>query len=781
MMKIKQNTAGLVLLICTTLALGYCAKKKEDPTNTGDPVANAEAVSQAKDALEIGYAQGDSAGGITRNIELPTTGENEVTIAWAETSDTSNAIEISETNNADGNRVGTITRPESANAMVTLTATLTRGDATDTKEFMLTVSASGNPVTNAEAVSQAKTALEIGYASGESASGVTRDVTLPTTGANGVAIAWAETSDTSNAIEISETNNADGNRVGTITRPESANAMVTLTATLTKGNAMDTKEFMLTVILLSDENAVSQAKTALEIGYASGESASGVTRDVTLPTTGANGVAIAWAETSDTSNAIEISETNNADGNRTGTITRPSANAMVTLTATLTKGDATDTREFTLTVFPEPATDAAAVTQAEDALQVGYAPGDNVNRVTKNVTLPTEGPDGVTISWTSSDTDRITTAGVVNRLRHQYKQVVLTATLTKGDVSEATGFRLTVFSVFVWSRVTGGASWDARTGHDVVVFKGKMWVVGGNDGGETYADDRNDVWSSSDGVTWTNANARGPAMPDTDPVEYADHWFARAGHAAVVFDNKMWLMGGSRGNRQGDSFAALNDVWSSTDGQNWTKVEESRTPTAEDPHWPVRDAHVSVAFNNQIWIIGGASTGGSALRDVWSSNREGTLWTKANVRGPMTSDPLLSFRRSPAAITFNNKIWVMGGTTDSGGLNDVWSSADGVIWTRVEESRTPTEEDPHWPIRDSHTAVVFDGKIWVMGGFGPRNRLNDVWWSDDGENWTNTNATGHWSPRVGPAAVVFDNKLWVMGGNITRGNTNDVWVYQESN
>ena len=653
-MKTKQNTVGLVLLIGTTLALGYCAKKKEDPTNTGDPVTNAEAVSQAKNALEIGYAQGDSAGGVTRNIELPTTGENEVTIAWAETSDTNNAIEISETNNADGNRVGTITRPESANAMVTLTATLTKGNAMDTRKFTLTVF------------------------------------------------------------------------------PEPA----------------------------TDAAAVTQAKTALEIGYASGESASGVTRDVTLPTTGANGVAIAWAETSDTSNAIDISETNNADGNRTGTITRPSANAMVTLTATLTKGDATDTREFTLTVFPEPASDAAAVTQAKTALTVTYASGDSMSRVTRDVTLPTEGPDGVAVSWTSSDTDRITTAGVVNRLRHQYKQVTLTATLTKGEASDTKEFMLTVFSVFVWSRVTGGAGWDGRSAHTAVVFNGKMWVMGGNNG-QNYVNDRNDVWSSSDGVTWTQTTVMGT------------HWSARWGHAAAVFDGKMWVMGGGRGRLSGsEDFVLLNDVWSSADGASWTRVEESRTPTAEDPHWPVRNTHAAVVFADKLWVMAGSHSNGGYRNDVWSGNREGTLWTKANTRGLIQGDPHWPIRNKCAAVVFDNKIWVMGGRQATNRKNDVWWSANGAKWIQTTVSGT------HWLARSYHAAVVFDNKLWVMGGFDA-NHKNDIWWSADGENWTNTNASGHWSARAAHAAVVFDNKLWVIGG-FDANHKNDVWVYQES-
>ena len=48
----------------------------------------------------------------------------------------------------------------------------------------------GNGISDAEAVERAKDNLAIIYAGGDSAESVTQDVTLPTTGENGVAIVW---------------------------------------------------------------------------------------------------------------------------------------------------------------------------------------------------------------------------------------------------------------------------------------------------------------------------------------------------------------------------------------------------------------------------------------------------------------------------------------------------------------------------------------------------------------------------------------------------------------
>ena len=192
------------------------------------------------------------------------------------------------------------------------------------------------------AVEMAKNALMIGYAAGDSRTSVTQNVSLPTAGANGVSISW----ESSDIGKISTT--------GTVSRPDDANTAVTLTATLTKNEARDTRRFTLTVIISEDGMDVEMAKDALMIGYAAGNSRTNVTQDVTLPTEGVNGVSVSWAS----SDAARISTT--------GTVTRPSAaNTEVTLTATLTKNDARDTRRFTLTVTLPCGTTSELVTKLQ--------------------------------------------------------------------------------------------------------------------------------------------------------------------------------------------------------------------------------------------------------------------------------------------------------------------------------------------------------------------------------------------------------------------------------
>ena len=66
-------------------------------------------------------------------------------------------------------------------------------------------------------------------------------------------------------------------------------------------------------------------------------------------------------------------------------------------------------------------------------------------------------------------------------------------------------------------------------------------------------------------------------------------------------------------------------------------------------------------------------------------------------------------------------MWVIGGLT-TGGVqhNDVWSSTDGITWTEVTDSA-------EWSVRELHQALVFGGKMWVVGGFDNVTYKNDVW------------------------------------------------------
>jgi len=216
-----------------------------------------------------------------------------------------------------------------------------------------------------------------------------------------------------------------------------------------------------------------------------------------------------------------------------------------------------------------------------------------------------------------------------------------------------------------------------------------MWVIGGL--GESGS--LNDSWSSPDGVTWTEVTGDAP-FP------------ARFGHTSVVFDGRMWVIGGYADDGTG-TYVYKNDVWSSPDGVTWTEETDSAS-------FPARNFHSSVVFDGRMWVIGGTSDNGD-FQDVWSSS-DGVAWSEEN------DSAFSSARYGSASVADGDGIWVISGFGNSANLQDVWSSSDGVTWT--EET-----DDAPFPGRNSPTALIFDDRIWVIGGLGDSGSLDDVWFS----------------------------------------------------
>ena len=401
----QPATQDANVILTATVSVDSASDKKAFPITVKAQVTEAQAVAAAKAALEIGYAEGDSAASVTQNVTLATSGIDNSAVTWASSDETVM------------NSGGEVTRPLTGDADITLTATITVGSASDTKAFPVTVKAQ---MTDAEAVAAAKSALAIGYAPGDGATSVTQDLTLPLTGADGTSVSWA-----SSDAAISAT--------GVVARPATGDLPVTLTATIRLNAANDTKVFIVTVKeQMTDEEAVAAAKAALAIGYAQGDSATSVTQNLTLPVTGSSACTISWRSSDPKTISTD------------GMVQQPAiGNEQVTLMATISSHDVSDTAKFSLTVIGQ-MSDEAAVAAAKAALNLVYASGDSAASVTQNVGLPTTGADACTISWSSDSPAVISTVGVVTQPQDDPMAVSLTATISSHDASDTKTFVLTV-------------------------------------------------------------------------------------------------------------------------------------------------------------------------------------------------------------------------------------------------------------------------------------------------------------------------------------------------
>jgi hypothetical protein len=200
-----------------------------------DDASTVSVVAQNLDFDDFVFTGSDDQDSVSGDFELPLSAEGGTTISWDESSDSSNAVVIS------GGTV-TVSRPLYPNpdATVVLTATVTKGSATETKEFTFTVKAQSITEADVEALD----AADITFGGLDDIDTVRLDFTVPTTGDNGSTITWTEVTDTDDNVSIS------GGNV-TVTRPaigESA-ATVTIRATLSNAGAEDqVKEFTLTIL-----------------------------------------------------------------------------------------------------------------------------------------------------------------------------------------------------------------------------------------------------------------------------------------------------------------------------------------------------------------------------------------------------------------------------------------------------------------------------------------------------------------------------------------------------
>ncbi|WP_273568785.1 Kelch repeat-containing protein [Maribacter halichondriae] len=254
---------------------------------------------------------------------------------------------------------------------------------------------------------------------------------------------------------------------------------------------------------------------------------------------------------------------------------------------------------------------------------------------------------------------------------------------------------------------------------------------------------KNDVWNSNDGVNWTEVMTDSP---------FTKRW----GHSTVIYDDKIWAIAGLR------AFAfsqdSKNEVWYSNDGASWSKATSAAPFSA-------RTNHASVVFDGKIWVLGGAGLG--FPDDVSWHSSDGINWTEV-----LSEAPFLK-RFGHSATVFDNKIWVIGGKDSNTRKNDVWYSSDGLNWTEV----TPAAP---FSGRYNHTTTVFDNKLWVIGGreYANTDLKNDVWYSSDGLNWIEATSSTPFSKRWGHSSTVFDHNFLVIGGVDQYAPNNDVWALE---
>ncbi len=320
---------------------------------------------------------------------------------------------------------------------------------------------------------------------------------------------------------------------------------------------------------------------------------------------------------------------------------------------------------------------------------------------------------------------------------------------------------------YEWANVTMNAAFAPRDGAGALSFRGRMWFIGGWNPSASQREFfpricNNEVWSSPEGAEWTLVKPN--TFKDSTFDATAD-WEGRHTAGYAVFRDRMWIVGGdvNQGRYQ-------NDVWNSVDGRTWEFVNRDQPVP-----WRPRALHYTVVHDDRIWVIGGQTMPAFAketseevfYRDLWTT-QNGIDWQEVK---PV--EPCWSARGMiGGSAVFRGRIWILGGgtydtpqTPSRKFHNDVWSSADGVSWTRHVEAAP-------WAARQYHDVAVWDERLWVMEGYNAKGgNRKDVWHSTDGEHWEEVPDTP-WKPRHAASVFVHNGALWMVAGN---NMESDVW------
>ncbi len=309
--------------------------------------------------------------------------------------------------------------------------------------------------------------------------------------------------------------------------------------------------------------------------------------------------------------------------------------------------------------------------------------------------------------------------------------------------------------------------------YSVALYDGKFYAF---TSGYTAADSAAfyHVFTSTNGVRWTEVNT----------AEVIGGMGARP----VVFDNKLYVMGGIRaiGTDQAGEAPEISSnsfstsltlknfrIFSTSNGNTWTNESIEGNTALADDMFKMLIGRGSFGFvcptpftyNNNLYMESGAMM---VFSQFQGSNSQ--LWVNADTTYTMVSGASSFLRAFCSTFVLNDEIFLLGGARGFVGASNlqatVAKSTDGENFATVADTTAvgPICGATVVTNKEGNTAYLFGGLYYNEEGARVMN--NTIYKSTDGIEWTavegiNSAYTGTFNPCV----VVDDNNIaWVFGG-----------------
>ncbi|KAJ3892793.1 galactose oxidase [Lentinula edodes] len=181
--------------------------------------------------------------------------------------------------------------------------------------------------------------------------------------------------------------------------------------------------------------------------------------------------------------------------------------------------------------------------------------------------------------------------------------------------------------------------------------------------------------------------------------------------------------------------------------------------------------HTVTLVDSTAWVFGGCDDKETA-RDIYCFDVETMQWSH-----PITNGDLPPPSRAHTATLVDRKIYVFGG-----GQAASYSDSVYILDTVTRNRSSPISSTVYGEIpapRRAHTAVYYNGKIWMFGGGNGMMALNDVWTLDVSKMiWERMNVRGRDSipsPRGYHTANLVGNMMIIVGGSDGKDCFAEIW------
>jgi hypothetical protein len=338
---------------------------------------------------------------------------------------------------------------------------------------------------------------------------------------------------------------------------------------------------------------------------------------------------------------------------------------------------------------------------------------------------------------------------------HDGLNIAAVGTINIGKINPSTG---QIDSDFTVSTTAFTAKWDTAS----AFADGNIYTIGGCTTGAppTSCSARSNLveyfqiynaTNSGDRAITTSGNSIGTGVSGNSTVAYNGYLYNTGGCSVYTIGTTTCTT--AIGTSQ---FAAINP-----DGSVGTWTSGPALPSSA-----VRGYGCMVALNGTLYYMGGSNSGGTAQSDVYFSTASGASWGSGSwtaVNSGSATGKLLAAKNAPSCATWNNRIYVTGGSASTTTYYSPSLPTGGNItsaWTATTNAFTTS--------RSYHSTVAIGGYLYVMGGYDGANFLQDVQFGkiqssgDINTAWTFTNDLPYKERQT--AAFAANGYIYTMGG-----------------